>query len=806
MAEVASLQARLAQVAENSNHSFDEKLDDNRILLDDALFPVLIFDLPTLAILYINRFAVQKLGFTMATAKAQKASTLFVNYAQFQSVVDSLGRLDHICELEIELVNAAKERKHALLSGKRIEYQGRPAIYTVLADITSWRKADDTFPARELSNRGMFRMMELMANTVPDLLWAKDLQGRYIFANRAICEQLLMCGEKEGAIGKDDMHFAARERAEGYPYPFAELCIDSDQVVRSSGQAGRFLEEGLVRGRYLVLDVHKVPLLDDAGKIIGTVGSGRDVTMEMATQKALQESEKRYRLLAENIRDVICVADISFNPLYVTPSVLAMSGYSQEEFLAMSIEGHLSDDSRKRCHNLRRMVHRALRNNTKILTSFFTCECVKKDGSAYWVEIITTPLFSADRKLRGFTGVIRDTTKRVLEQKELEQAKEAALVASKTKSEFLANMSHEIRTPMNGVLGVLQLLQDTPLNQTQRKYVDTALASGNSLLNIISDILDFSKIEAGKVQLVEKPLAITPLLRSVVESFVSMIDSSKVVLKFSVDDDVPPVITADESRLKQILYNLIGNAVKFTSHGEIAIHLRRLSVLTTAQVVLEFTIRDTGVGVKKQMADCLFEPFVQEDGSFRRKYGGTGLGLSIVKNLVELMGGQVRLSSVVGQGTTFTFQIVVGIAETIVEAGPLPASVAIVPRQERPLRMLVVEDEKINAMVISAMLGKLGHAVELAANGQEALEKICECAFDCIFMDIQMPEMDGVETTRAIRATSAGCNNRQVPIIALTAHAMKGDRETFIEAGMDDYLAKPIGMVQLTDLLKRLFP
>ena len=175
--------------------------------------------------------------------------------------------------------------------------------------------------------------------------------------------------------------------------------------------------------------------------------------------------------------------------------------------------------------------------------------------------------------------------------------------------------------------------------------------------------------------------------------------------------------------------------------------IKRLSVLTTAQVVLEFAIRDTGIGVKKQMADCLFEPFVQEDGSFRRKYGGTGLGLSIVKNLVALMGGQVHLSSVVGQGTTFTFQIVVGIADTIVESGPLPASVVIGPRQGQQLRMLVVEDEKINAMVISAMLGKLGHAVELVGNGREALEKICDYTFDCIFMDIQMPEMDGVKNS-----------------------------------------------------------
>jgi hypothetical protein len=650
----------------------------------------------------------------------------------------------------------------------------------------------------------MQRMMKLMAETVPDMLWAKDLQNRYIFANKMIREQLLMCREVESPIGKTDLFFAERERAEGQVHTFGEICVNSDQMVKNSRQAGRFLEDGLVRGQYLVLDVHKAPLFDDNRNIIGTVGSGRDVTMEMANQKALEESEKRYRLLAENIRDVIWVSDIAFNPLFVTPSVQAMSGYSQEEFLAMPIEGHMSEDSRKRYLRLRRSMNRALRNNKAIRTSFFTFECLRKNGVAYWAEIITTPFFSDDRTLQGFTGVIRDTTKRVHEQIELEQAKEAALVASKTKSEFLANMSHEIRTPMNGVLGVLQLLKDTSLDKRQRKYVDTALASGTILLNIISDILDFSKIEVGKVQLLTKPLAIDLLLRSVVESFASMIDSSKVTMRFSVHDDVPAVVIADESRLKQILYNLIGNSVKFTSCGEIVIDLKRLLVLASSRVVLECTVRDTGVGVKKQMVGRLFEPFVQEDGSFRRKYGGTGLGLSIVKNLVEMMGGQIYLSSVAGHGTTVTFQIIVGIADVI---GDVPeVKVAMPPRHLPHLRVLVVEDEKINAMVISAMLGKLGHEVELAGNGRLALKKICEYDFDCIFMDIQMPEMDGVETTRAIRATTAGNNDRQIPIIALTAHAMKGDKERFIAAGMDDYLAKPVEMTQLTAVLRRCFP
>ena len=647
--------------------------------------------------------------------------------------------------------------------------------------------------------RNLYMMMQLMANTVPDMLWAKDLEDRYLFANRVIRERLLMCRPGESPIGKTDLFFAERERCEGHEHTFGEICVNSDQVVKRNRRAGRFLEDGLVRGVYLALEVHKAPLFDDDGNLIGTVGAGRDVTAEMATTRALQESEARYRLLAENVGDVIWMADREFTPLYVTPSVLTMSGYSPEEFLAMPLNRHIAPESLRRYWRMRHRVDRCLLSGEPVTVGFFTCRCLRKDGSPYWVELVTTPFFSAEGEVQGFTGVIRDISKRVEEQRELKEAKRAALEASRSKSEFLANMSHEIRTPMNGVLGVLQLLRDTGLDEAQRRYVDIALASGNTLLRIISDILDFSRIEAGKVLLAPETVAVGPLLRSTVESFATMIDAEKVGVTVTIDRDVPEIVITDGWRLKQILYNLIGNAVKFTVQGSIAVSLRLVAPVADGRATLEFSVADSGIGVDEGLVERLFEPFVQADGSYRRRFGGTGLGLSIVRNLVRLMGGEVRLASAPGRGTTVTFTVSVDIG-----TGQKQPLLCEPPSRRKGLRVLVVEDEGINAMVITAMLDKLGHQVEVVDNGRMALRKLAKAAYDCVFMDIQMPEMDGVETTEAIRSGRGGVNSGVV-IVALTAHSMKGDREKFLAAGMDDYLAKPIEMERLQAVLDRCF-
>ena len=775
--------------------------DEFKMCVDSALFPVLIVRHDDSSILYANNFATRYFAWSPEELCQKKAPDLWVRPEKRIDFMKVLNERGFVEEIEIDLLTGTEKKKTALLSARIFFIDGIPHIYTMFADISELKEVQKAHQESEARYRSLYRMMKLMANTVPDMIWAKDLDDQYLFANKAIRENLLKCKAGESPIGKKDLFFARRERAEGQLHTFGEICVNSDAVVKKSRVPGRFLEDGLVRGKYLALDVSKAPMFDEQGELIGTVGSGRDVTEEIATQKALEESERRFRLLAENVRDVLWVSDKDFRPTYVTPSILSLIGHTPEEFLELPVEVHMTPQYRKRFHRMRKVIKRVISQRGMLSPQFFEFECYRKDGSVCWVEILTTPMLDNHGILQGFTGVIRDTTKKMQSRKELEYAKELAQTASQTKSEFLANMSHEIRTPMNGVLGMLQLLQDSGLDEVQKKYVDTALDSSKSLLGIISDILDFSKIEAGKISLVDKTFAPLQLVRKVAESFESLVAGNDVAMSYTVADGVPPFVIADESRLKQILFNLVGNAVKFTREGNITIELQSKGAAVSGRgVILEFTVKDTGVGMPPHLLERLFEPFVQADGSFRRTYGGTALGLIFVKSLVKLMGGNVLLDSQQGVGTEVRFQIIAEVADEVAAAGEDTVHGRIEKMQ--PLQLLVVEDEFINATVISAMLKKLGHEVHLATDGLEALEKLDNHEYDCIFMDIQMPEMDGVETTRIIRSKAS--EKRHIPIVALTAHAMKGDKELFLSAGMDDYLSKPVEIENIYGVFSRL--
>jgi len=534
-------------------------------------------------------------------------------------------------------------------------------------------------------------------------------------------------------------------------------------------------------------------------------------TADIVQSKAvLHENEAKFRSYIDNSPDGIFVTDKTGRCLEVNPAAAAITGYSQEEIINLSICDLVSMESFAKTHHLL-----TLQEQGNACNEF---EFTHKNGKKRWCSVDTVKL-SATRYL----AFAKDITARKRTEEQLLQAMTTAEAGNTAKSRFLANISHEIRTPMNGMIGLIELLLGTELTEEQREYAELIKLSGRNLVQLISDILDLSKIEAHKIELEAYDFNLQTEITGTINLLSLQAKAKGLQLHTQIDADVPLLLRGDSGRLRQILNNIIGNAIKFTATGSVSLHIYK-EAEDESKTTLRFLVTDTGIGIAADKLDKIFEPFTQADSSSTRQYGGTGLGLTIARQLTELMGGTIGVDSVQNRGTTFWFTVV--LAKQLEKAAPsqknLPKKETFVGGSEEKLpdqglsknvlttpnksRILLAEDDQINQHMTKLFLTKSGYDVDVASHGREALQLLEKNDYALVLMDCMMPELSGFETTTMIRNPASAVRNHTIPVIALTANATREDRDNCLAAGMDDYLVKPIEVTKVLEILKKWLP
>jgi len=667
-------------------------------------------------------------------------------------------------------------------------------IIGLVYDVTENHRIEHELEDSRTRYKSMYNMLRLMTDNIPDLLWAKDLKKRFLFVNKAICEKLLNATDTDEPIGKTDLFFAERER-NSHPedprwHTFGEICMDSDELTMQQKSAGCFNEFGNVKGQFLYLDVQKAPIIDEEGNMIGTVGSGRDITKQKLMEQEFQALFQRNQAIIEALPDLMFIFDdqgtfiecyvSNTKDLLVPPALLI--GRTIDDFFEPAI-----------ALKTREMIHRCLQSKT---IQTFEYDIIFNSSKQYYearlIHVETNKVLCISRNI----------TDRKNLQHELIIEKERAEESSRLKTTLLNNMSHEIRTPLNGILGFSEIMSN---ELSDRDFVDMACHinnSGKRLMKTLESVMQLSQLEAGINNTHPAEIDIVQSIRQLTESFLPRSASKNLTLEFRETNIKPGFI--DSFFLLQAVSNIIDNALKFTINGGITIDIHESKKEENRWVTI--CIADTGIGISEEQQNLIFEEFRQVSEGQNRNFEGTGLGLTVAKKMIKLLGGDIWVESIAGTGSKFS--IVIPFPENnTVENGapeytapyPFPTIQRKTSAQEKQ-QILLVEDNEINCQLAIVYL-RDHYRIDTSHDGPSTLQMIDKKQYDAILMDINLgPGMDGLQTTSKIRMQKG---YETTPIIALTGYTLFGDRDRMIAGGCSAYLPKPFTKTDILNVLEQ---
>lgn len=630
--------------------------------------------------------------------------------------------------------------------------------------------------------------LQNILETSSEWIWEIDLHGRHTYSNNAIIE--LLGYRPDEFIGKSYYDFLHAEDLQEVEQALPKL------ISEKRGWNGWCLRWRHKDGSYRFFESNARPIFNAKDEVVGYSGADRDISERRQAEVRLRESEERFRTIAEMLPGVVFELDLNGDIKFASKKAFELFGFSAGAIAEgwNALDMVIPEERTLAKQRLRQRL-------TGEAVGKVEYTALRKDGSTFPVILNAIPMLKGSNPV-GFLGIMTDITERKENELAILEAKRVAEQANHAKSEFLANMSHEIRTPMIGIIGYSELLASTELSEVQKQYLATICISGSNLMSLIDDILDLSKIEAGKFDITPQDFSLRRAITEVVTTQQTRILSKGLSCTIDTPDDLPDVLVGDPLRIKQILLNLLGNAIKFTEKGTITISVS-VAQRSDDKILLDIAVEDTGIGISAEVLGRIFDPFTQADGTTSRRFGGTGLGLSISQRLTDLMGGSLRVDSEEGLGSCFSLRLPLEIA-AISKTTEQQARPRRQVWQGPDLKILLVEDNPTSIAYTISALKMMVSSVEVAGNGKLALEYLKANPVDLVLMDIQMPEMCGDEALHTLRERETKSGSHQL-VIALTAYALKGDKEKYMMMGFDGYLSKPVMIKEMAEEITRVW-